>query len=145
MERKKQTNNPKKSGLVLVGICACQDEQKMELPKHVEHIGRMAHILIPIAKIDKKIVQTTVQQRLYNYLESAFGGFTEDSLVWGLWGKEREAHVKITVSFKGKENVLLFLQVLGRVCHEMGEKCLYLEMGEESYLVKPIRSKKLLL
>jgi len=145
MENKKRENDLKKSGKFLSGVCGCQGRQKMKLPRHVEHIGRMAHILIPIAKIDKEINQTTVRQRLYNFLESAFGGFTEDLLVWGLWGKEREAHVRITVSFKGKENIFLFLRVLGKVCHEMREKCLYLEMGEESYLVKPIRSKKLLL
>ena len=109
----------------------------MKLPLYVKHIGRMAHILVPIAKIDKEVPGGTVRTKLYRHLEKEFGGCTENPLIWGMWGGIREAHVQITVSFKGVERIPAFLEFLAVLCKEMGEECLYLEMGEDTFLVNP--------
>ncbi len=111
--------------------------QELILPRYVEHIGRMAHVLVPIAKIDKGIAGGTIRTKLYGYLEKEFGGCTENPLIWGMWSGIREAHVQITVSFKGKDRIPKFLEFLATLCEEMEEECLYLEMGEDTFLVKP--------
>ncbi len=116
----------------------------MEFPPYVERIGRMAHVLIPIAKIDNRINGidvgydgNTVRTVLYGFLESEFGGCTENPVIWGMWRGIREAHVEITVSFEGKERIVPFLEFLSKLCRAMKEECLYLEMGEDSFLVRP--------
>lgn len=109
----------------------------MNMPDYVEHIGRMAHVLVPIAKIDYEIAEGTVRSRLYRHFEAAYGGFTEQPLVRGMWKGFREAHVQMTISFKGKEQIPGFLEFLSSLCRDMDEECLYLEMGEDSFLVRP--------
>lgn len=116
----------------------------MEMPSYVERIGRMAHVLIPIAKIDNEIdgaaigcKGNTVRTVLYGFLQAEYGGCTENPVVWGMWEGIREAHMEVTVSFEGKGRIPPFLAFLSKLCGAMKEECLYLEMGEDSYLVRP--------
>ncbi len=109
----------------------------MELPAYVTSIGRMAHILVPITKIDNRLGNHTVREVLYNFFSKEFGGFTEAPLTWGFWNGKREAHVEFTVSFEGKHRIPDLFKFLGEICRGMEEECLYLEMGEDAYLVEP--------
>lgn len=109
----------------------------MRLPSFVEHIGRTAHFLIPIAKIDMPLANgDTPRVLLKRFLEEKYGGSTQDPHVQGVWKALVEAHVGYSVAFK-KECILDFLEFLRSLCLQMSEECIFLEMGEETYLVRP--------
>jgi hypothetical protein len=49
----------------------------------------------------------------------------------------RESVIEVKVSFKGKERIPKLQKFLAGMCRLMGEECLYLETGEDSWLIYP--------
>jgi hypothetical protein len=86
----------------------------------------------------------TVQDYLERQLTEQFGGYTADqSTVYGTWVNQ-EGHVRpsesrmYVVAFKGRERVPELQMLLASLAKRLGETCVYLETGEDAWLVYPL-------
>ena len=83
----------------------------------------------------------TVEARLEEFLLEHFGGYTATAgNIWGKWrgpdGQEHYGeHREFKVAFAGQEHVPLLERWLARIAAEIGESTIYLEIGEDAWLV----------
>lgn len=114
----------------------------------VESLGRPAHFFIPARKwegeyaSDYKFRGKTVNTLVHEFLMGNYNGYSVRNCKghWRASKKERtyvEDVVEIKVSFRGKDRIPKLQKFLAGMCRLMNEKCIYLETGEDSWLIYP--------
>ncbi len=108
-------------------------------------LGRMAVFYLPLVKLkDRKGRGRTFEQRLRSFLLKNYGAFTVEGVGhFGLWRDDNgrvhyDAHEKYRVSFLGKHRIKKLETFLATLAHDMGELAVYLETGEDSWLIEPV-------
>lgn len=109
-----------------------------------ESLGRMAVFLLPSLKLKQRGPDDlAVEDRVHRFLIGNFAGYTvETGNILGFWtdGQGREhygEHRLFRVAFAGKERVAVLEAFLARVASEIGERSIYLETGEDAWLIYP--------
>ena len=111
----------------------------------VESLGRPAHFLIPKIKWDSPDItfrSKTVSTLVHEFLMGNYNGYSTRELK-GIWRPRKgapayvELMVEVKVSFRGKERIPKLQKFLAGMCTLMKEECLYLETGEDSWLIYP--------
>lgn len=103
----------------------------------VEDLGRPAHFFIPSSQWNE------VKEQVHTFLIENYDGYTIRGPYTGNWRPQigsypiTDSVYEIKVSFKGKERIPKLQEFLAELCWKMGEKCLYLETGEDSWLIYP--------
>lgn len=109
----------------------------------VESLGRPAHFYLPASKFDcpaysqrGKSIKTLVDE----FLTANYGGYTIKGPYKGKWVPTPEETyedevIEITSAFKGEERIPKLQRFIAGVAKLMKEKCIYLECGEDSWLV----------
>lgn len=112
----------------------------MKLKK--QSLGRMAVFLIPSLKLKKRIKNgKTIENIIHQFLIENFSGYTvEAGNIFGYWKDENNKeeygeHRKFTVAFIGKEKIVILERFLAKIAKLIQEKCLYLETGEDAWLI----------
>lgn len=115
----------------------------------VESLGRPATFYIPRSKWEGEYARDynfrgkTVQMLTHEFLMGNYNGYTVKGHSNGFWRTSKkditsnEEVVEIKVSFRGKERIPKLQKFLAGMCALMHEKCLYLETGEDSWLIYP--------
>ena len=109
-------------------------------------LGRPAHFFIPADKWDERDYTdeegNTINVQVHNFLVENYQGYTVRGPFKGFWSpKEGEGSnepvMEIKASFIGKERIPKLQKFLAGLCELMNEECLYLETGEDSWLIYP--------
>ena len=103
-------------------------------------LGRPAVFYIPSVKLNDP--NKNLADELHGFLLREFGGYTaERGNIFGYWieGSHTDytEHMRYTVSFKGKERIPILERFLSRLAKKLGEEAIYLETGEDSWLIYP--------
>jgi len=105
-------------------------------------LGRMAVFLIPSFKLKKRNDDgKTVEDMIHQFLIKNFSGYTvEAGNIFGYWRNEDNEeeygeHRRFTVAFKGKEKIPILEEFLVKIAKLIDENCIYLETGEDAWLV----------
>lgn len=109
-------------------------------------IGQRAVFYIPAKKLDEKCPQgamlKTAKLIFHDFFIKNYNAYTVDvQKSQGFWRKNyddeetQDKSVRYEVSFEGK--VEEFIDFLSEMCGLIGEECIYLTMGPNSYLVTP--------
>lgn len=109
----------------------------MDSNKNVDHIGKVATFYLPSEKLDGK-----KRKKIHGFLVDNYDAYThEKGGLRGYWrdGEElsMDKNERYEVSSSGEENFKKLVGFLSELCSEIGEKCVYLTVGEESYLIWP--------
>ena len=112
----------------------------------VVSLGRPAIFHIPMKKWDNieysqrgKTISTLVDE----FLVANYHGYTIRGVSLGKWRLQKglpveiESMMEVKASFLGKERIPKLQKFLSGICRLMKEQCLYLEMGEQAYLIYP--------
>lgn len=109
-----------------------------------ESLGRMATFLLPINKLKTKNSSgQTIDDQIHGFLIANYSGYTlATGNIFGYWkdrsGKEFFGeHREYKVSFSGKERIPHLENFLSEIAKEINEECVYLETGEDSWLIYP--------
>lgn len=114
----------------------------------VTSLGRPAHFLLPAKKWREFYdVQgpnyKCLDQLVYDFLVANYGGYTVRGPFHGIWkpttdsSYTQELVMEIKVSFEGKDRIPKLQEFLAYLCGLINEECIYLETGEDSWLVHP--------
>lgn len=114
----------------------------------VESLGRPAVFYIPATKYfdeerDHTFRGKTVEMLVDEFLMGNYNGYSVRGPIKGYWRASkkdptcREDVMEIKVSFRGKERIPKLQKFLAGMCKLMREECLYLETGEDSWLIYP--------
>lgn len=111
----------------------------------VVSLGRPAHIYIPVSKWTAYIAVYNAQvgRIIEDFCTQKYGGYTLGGPLIGSWKKDKdtpaieEKVVEVKVAFLGKERIPELQEFLAKMCAVIGEQCLYLETGEDSWLIYP--------
>jgi hypothetical protein len=109
-----------------------------------ESLGRMAVFLLPSLKLKQRGPDgLAVEDRVHRFLLGNFAGYTvETGNILGFWtdrqGREHYGeHRLFRVAFAGEGRVPVLEAFLARVAAEIGEQSIYLETGEDAWLISP--------
>lgn len=113
-------------------------------PKKVS-LGRMAVFLLPVLKLETHAVRgIKLKDAVHGFLLSKFNSYTaQDGHIFGYWRDPRtdkehyDVHRTYKVSFEGKDRIPLLEKFLADVATEIEEECIYLETGEDAWLIYP--------
>jgi hypothetical protein len=107
-------------------------------------LGRMAVFLLPSLKLKARGQDgLAVEDRVHNFLIANFAGYTvETGNILGFWkddgGQEQYGeHRLFRVAFTSEDRVPELEEFLARVAAEIGEQSIYLETGEDAWLIYP--------
>lgn len=108
-------------------------------------LGRMAVFLIPAKKLSVVLPGgvLTIEQCIQEFLLSEYGGFTASSTTTTGWWKGKagdvhyDEHREYKVSFPGKERIKRLDGFLAMIAKDINEECIYVETGEDAWLVYP--------
>lgn len=113
----------------------------MEIEQHenLEYIGLTASFYVPRSKM------TAISSGVcHDFFLKNYDAYTvEDSNIQGYWRRHPESpifedrNVKYVVSFHGKDKIKAFIDFLSSLCGYVGEECIYMTIGNESFLVFP--------
>jgi hypothetical protein len=108
----------------------------------VDSLGRMAVFLLPSLKLKQKKRGKTHEETVHHFLMKHFAGYTASAgNIFGFWRDDRTGreyygeHKEYKVSFRGRDRVDMLQQFLSRLARELGEDSIYLEYGEDAWLV----------
>lgn len=107
--------------------------------KLIEHIGHTAIFYVPECKVDDEVRGMFHEFFIRNYDAYTF----EPTRIQGFWRRDPDSpifadiNVKYVVSFDGHSHLTSFVEFLSGMCRRMGEECLYMTVGNQSYLIKP--------
>ncbi|MEK7627873.1 MAG: hypothetical protein AAB421_00435 [Patescibacteria group bacterium] len=113
-------------------------------------LGRPAVFLLPSLKLKSWWDETkrqTAEDAIQHFLIAQFGGFTVTAgNIFGYWtGADQEMfygeHRLYSVAFNGKEKIPVLEKFLAQVAFILGEQCIYLETGEDAWLIYPTKPK----
>jgi len=106
----------------------------------IESLGRMAVFCIPAEKWnntsyhrDSKLVSELVDE----FLTENYNGYNVRGPIDGKWNGHQEQMMEIKASFLGKDRIPKLQEFLADLCAFMEEQCIYLETGEDAFLVYP--------
>ncbi len=108
-----------------------------------ESLGRMAVFLLPShkLKVTSPRHKETIEERVKRFLLEEYNGFTASSTInTGWWTAKNgdhhyDEHREYKVSFPGKERIAKLDEFLAEIARDMGEECIYIETGEDAWLV----------
>jgi hypothetical protein len=113
----------------------------------VEDLGKRATFLIPSVKVyNPKYSKSrqSVARAIHNFLKDTFGGYTcASGNIYGYFGSESTEYDELRefrVAFKEDEQktkVPLLEKFLAVLCDDIGEECIYYELGEDARIVYP--------
>lgn len=114
----------------------------------VTSLGRPAHFLVPARKWGEfydvhEDKFKSLEKVVHEFLVANYGGYTIRGPFHGVWKPttgilpNREPVIEIKVSFEGKNRIPKLQEFLASLCTLIGEECIYLETGEDSWLVYP--------
>ena len=117
-------------------------EKPKNLPVKRESLGQLAAVLLPLEKLKLKSVRgIPFEQEIHDFLLTNFNGYTVSSgNISGHWkddrdrdhyGEHREYKVALPIR-DARSSLEAFLAELAR---EMGEECIYAEIGSEIFLI----------
>lgn len=110
----------------------------------VTPLGRPATFYIPSSKWDSNLYtfrNKTIKVLVHEFLVGNYNGYTIQGSVIGHWRPSRKGSVvvedvmEVRASFLGKERIPKLQKFLAGICRIMQEECIYLETGEDSWLV----------
>ncbi len=113
----------------------------------IESLGRRALFLIPSVKVyNRKHSKSKagIARKIHRYLKRTFGGYTcASGNIYGYFGRDyaeydelREYRVAFLEDDR-KSKIPRLKRFLARLCADIGEECIYLELGEDAMLVYP--------
>jgi hypothetical protein len=108
-----------------------------------EPLGQMAVFLLPSLKLKRRGPDgLAVEDRVHRFLIGNFAGYTvETGNILGFWKDDGEEHYGehrlFRVAFAGKERIPVLEAFLAAVAAEIGERSVYLETGEDAWLIYP--------
>lgn len=113
----------------------------------IESLGKRALFLIPSVKAyNRKYSKTKarIAKKIHNFLMKAFAGYTcASGNIYGYFGRDyaeydelREYRVAFLENDK-KTKIPKLKRFLAKLCADIGEECIYLELGEDAMLVYP--------
>lgn len=113
--------------------------------KNLISLGQVAVFYIPIFKLDILLPNGKTPRLLFEeYLMENYNAYTlEISNTQGFWREHHKSEIfsdenaRYEVSFDGKDRVPPFVEFLSFMCSLIGEKAIYLTMGQHSWLVLP--------
>lgn len=104
----------------------------------------MAVFLMPSLKLKQRDPDgLAIEDRIHHFLMGNFAGYTvETGNILGFWkdgrGEEHYGeHRLFRVAFAGKDRVAVLEEFLAGVASEIGERSVYLETGEDAWLIYP--------
>lgn len=112
----------------------------------IESLGRPAHFCIPARKWNNPDItfrKKTIEVLVHEFLIGNYNGYTVRGPFHGMWRPSKkdpyvqEPVIEVKVSFRGKERIPKLQKFLAGMCALMKEDCLYLETGEDSWLIYP--------
>ncbi|MCL4437619.1 hypothetical protein M1513_01085 [Patescibacteria group bacterium] len=113
-----------------------------------ESLGRMAVFLLPSLKLEQRDQKgKTIKDIVHDFLVKNFNGYTvETGNIFGYWKQkdgriEYGEHRKFTVAFVGKNKIPILEIFIARIAYAIGEECVYLETGEDSWLIYSKKSR----
>lgn len=109
-----------------------------------ESLGRMAVFLLPSLQLKSRGADgTLLEERIHKFLLANFSAYTAQAgNIFGYW-KDRQGrdvygeHKVYKVSFEGKDRIAVLETFLAEIAVDMGEECIYLETGEDAWLIYP--------
>jgi hypothetical protein len=108
----------------------------------LDPLGRMAVFLLPSLKLKQKKLGKSFEEVVHHFLLKNFEGYTASAgNIFGFWrdaktGREFYGeHKEYKVSFRGRDRVAMLQEFLSQLAGELGEDCIYLEYGEDAWLV----------
>lgn len=103
-------------------------------------LGRMAVFYIPSRKAKEKGHDVEIR----DFLLKEFGACTATLGNFCGWWKSDESekihydeNIEFKVAFVGKERIPILTSFLAKVAKNLGEECIYLETGEDAWLIYP--------
>ncbi len=113
------------------------------LPKvKKDALGDVGAVLLPLEKLKLKSPRGhAFEQEIHEFLLANFNGYTVSSgNIAGHWKDDRERdhygeHREYKVALPHRESVASLEAFLAELAREMGEECIYLELGREIFLV----------
>lgn len=100
-----------------------------------EYLGKPAIFLIPSFKLE------SIEFEIHSFLMQNYGkAWNQTSNVKGYWmGKVEGEYIKFEISFVGKEKIPNLKKFLAQICIKIGEECIYLITGADSWYIYPIK------
>lgn len=103
-------------------------------------LGRPAVFFLPSIKINNP--EKKIKEEIGDFLLKEFGGYTlQSGNIEGCWrgksGMNYDQSLVYTVAFLGKDRIPTLEKFLAGIAKEIGEEAIYLETGEDSWLIKP--------
>lgn len=103
----------------------------------------MAVFLLPSLKLKRRQrLGRSYEEVVHHFLMKHFGGYTASAgNIFGFWRDEESGreyygeHREYKVSFRGRDRVAMLQQFLSRLAAQLGEETIYLEYGEDAWLV----------
>lgn len=114
-----------------------------------ENLGAMVVFLLPSLKLKRKVEKgESLEDKLHDFLLKKFNGYTAAAgNIFGYWknaaGKEFYGeHKEYKVSLLDKKEIETLEKFLAILASKMGEESIYLSIGEESWLLYPLSSRR---
>ena len=113
-----------------------------------ESQGRMAVFLIPSLKLKKRDRGITVEEKIHRFLVKNFGGYTAAAgNIFGYWKDARGRdsygeHREFKVALRKHELAQVLKHFLAGIAQDIGEECIYLETGDETWFIYPVPGKR---
>ena len=116
----------------------------------LETLGRMAVFLLPSLKLKRRQkLGKSYEEIVHHFLMKQFGGYTASAgNIFGFWRDETTGrefygeHREYKVSFRGRDRVEMLQRFLSKLAGELGEETIYLEYGEDAWLVHAAARKR---
>ena len=107
------------------------------------NLGQVANFLLPSLKLKgEERSGRTHEEALHRFLLRHFSGYTATAgNIFGYWKESGNGnefygeHRLFTVSFQGEEGLPELVRFLAELAWRMQEQCIYLETGEDAWLV----------
>ena len=111
-------------------------------PVKRESLGQLAVALLPIEKLKRKSPRgIPFEKEIHDFLVTNFNGYTMSSgNISGHWKDDHGhdhygEHRQYKVALPAPESVKNFEAFLAEIAAEMGEECIYMELGREISLI----------
>ena len=116
--------------------------RRIEPSFRIASLGRMAVFLLPSLKLRQKKLGKSFEEVVHHFLMKHFGGYTASAgNIFGYWRDDKTGreyygeHKEYKVSFRGKDRLALLQRFLSQLAGELDEDCIYMEYGEDAWLV----------
>lgn len=107
-----------------------------------ESLGRMAHFLLPMQKVaTRRVGGKLLRDHVHEFLLTEFASYSAQDGITGWWRdpltsiEHFDLHTLYKVSFVGKDRIPVLEAFLERIAAEINEICIYLETGEDAWLI----------